>query len=99
MKAPSAIDQATLLDDLRTLVHSTRQRIATTAHFTQTLLCWNMGRRLASERLQGGRAACGKKILVTVSQELTMDLGRGFNDAEVARMTAGREVGLAAGQA
>ena len=58
-----------------------------------------MGRRLASERLQGGRAACGKQILVTASRELTVDRRRGFNGAEVARMADGREVGLAGGQA
>ena len=85
VKAPAAIDEAALLGDLRTLVQSARKRIATAAYSTQTLLCWHMGRRLASEHLQGGRAAYGKQILVTVSRELTADYGRGFNYAEVAR--------------
>ena len=66
VKVPSAINEAALLGDLRTLVQSARQRIATAAYSTQTLLCWYMGRRLASEHLQGGRAAYGKQILVTV---------------------------------
>lgn len=65
VKVPSAIDEAALLGDLRTLVQSARQRIATTAHSTQTLLCWHMGRRLANEHLQGGRTAYGKRIVVT----------------------------------
>ena len=83
---PTAIDEAALLGDLRTLVQSARQRIATAAYSTQTLLCWHMGRRLDSEHLQGGRAAYGKQILVTVSRELTADYGRGFSYAKIARM-------------
>ncbi|MBK8131496.1 MAG: hypothetical protein IPK48_01635 [Gammaproteobacteria bacterium] len=80
---PGRIDEAALLGDLRTLVQSARQRIATAAYSTQTLLCWHIGRRLAQAHLQGGRAAYGKQILVTVSRELTADYGRGFSkDAE-----------------
>ncbi len=86
VKVPAAIDEAALLGDLRTLVQSARQRIATAAYSTQTLLCWHVGRRLASEHLQGGRAAYGKQILVTVSRELTAEYGRGFSHAEIARM-------------
>ena len=86
VKVPAAIDEAALLGDLRTLVQSARQRIATAAYSTQTLLCWHMGRRLDREHLQGGRAAYGKQILVTVSRELTADYGRGFSHSELTRM-------------
>jgi predicted nuclease of restriction endonuclease-like (RecB) superfamily len=85
-KAPVGIDEATLLRDLRTLVQSARQRIATVAYSTQTLLCWQLGRRLSGEHLQGGRAAYGKQILVTVSRELTSEYGRGFSHPEITRM-------------
>lgn len=80
------IDEAALMGDLRALVGSARERIAAAAYATQTLLCWHMGKRLAREHLQGGRAAYGKQILVTVSRELTADYGRGFSYAELARM-------------
>ena len=63
VKVPAAIDEAALLGDLRTLVQSARQRIATVAYSTQTLLCWHMGRRLDREHLQGGRADSGKQFL------------------------------------
>ena len=71
VKVPAAINEAALLGDLRTLVQSAGQRIATAAYSTQTMLCWHMGRRLASEHPQGGRAAYGKQILVTLSQQLS----------------------------
>jgi hypothetical protein len=70
-KAPAAIDEAVLIGDLRTLVQAARQRIATVAYSTQTLLCWHVGRRLSNEHLQGGRAAYGRQVFVTVSRELT----------------------------
>lgn len=83
---PTDIDASGLLSDLRSLIQAARQRIATVAYSTQTLLCWHLGRRLLNEHLQDGRAAYGKQILVTVSRELTTEYGRGFSYAEVARM-------------
>ena len=85
-ETPAVVDTAGLLSDLRSLIQSARQRIATAAYSTQTLLCWHVGRRLLNENLQGGRAAYGKQILVTVSRELTAEYGRGFSYPEIARM-------------
>ena len=72
------VDEASLLSDLRSLIQSARQRIATVVCSTQTLLYWHVGRRLLNENLQGGRAAYGKQILVTVSRELTTEFGQAF---------------------
>jgi hypothetical protein len=73
-----AVDEATLISDLRDLIRMARQRVATVANSTHTMLCWHIGRRLLKENLQEGRAAYGKRILVTVSQELTAEYGDGF---------------------
>lgn len=78
-KAPAVVDAVGLLTDLRRLIESARQRIAAVAYSTQTLFCWHVGRRLLNDNLQGGRAAYGKQILVTVSRELTAEYGRGFS--------------------
>ena len=78
-KEPALIEEATLLSDLRTLIQSARQRIATVANSAYTLLCWQVGSRLLRENLQQGRAAYGKQILATVSQELTAEFGAGFS--------------------
>jgi hypothetical protein len=64
-----------LLSDLRSLIQAARQRLATAANFTHTLLCWQVGRGLLRENLQEGRAAYGKQILATASQELTAEFG------------------------
>lgn len=84
-KVPAVVDEAALLTDLRELIQSARQRIATVANSTTTLLYWHLGRRLLTENLQDGRAAYGKRILATVSRELTAEFGGGFGYATVNR--------------
>lgn len=85
-KSRGGADPSALLVDLRALVQSARQRLASVANATYTLLCWQIGRRLLRDQLQGGRAAYGKQILATVSQELTAEFGAGFNYTALTRM-------------
>ena len=40
----------------------------------------------ARKNLQGGRATCGKRILVTLSRELTAEFGAGFSYTALTRM-------------
>ena len=75
-----------LLSDLRGLIQAARQRLANAANSTHILLCWQVGRRLLAENLQDGRGAYGKQILATLSQELTVEFGRGFNYTALTRM-------------
>jgi predicted nuclease of restriction endonuclease-like (RecB) superfamily len=79
------VNETALLEDLRSLILSARQRIAVVANSTTTLLYWNLGQRLMKENLQNQRAAYGKQILATVSRELTAEFGRGFSYATVNR--------------
>jgi hypothetical protein len=72
------VDEAALLTDLRELIQSARERIATVANSTTTLLYWHLGRRLLAESLQDERAPYGKRILATVSRELTLEFGQAF---------------------
>ncbi|MDP2367214.1 PDDEXK nuclease domain-containing protein [Rhodoferax sp.] len=72
------VDEAALLTDLRGLIQSARQRIATVANSATTLLYWHLGRRLLAENLQDERAPYGKRVLATVSQELTVEFGQAF---------------------
>ena len=84
--ASAVVADSQLLSDLHILIQSARQRIASTAYSTQTQLCWHLGRRLLTATLRGTRAAYGKQILATVSQELTAAYGRGFSHPEITRM-------------
>ena len=51
------------------------------------------------EVFPGGRAACGKQILVTVSHELATEVGAGVTYTAPVRMADGREIGLSWGTA
>ncbi|NVN91197.1 MAG: DUF1016 domain-containing protein [Desulfuromonadales bacterium] len=74
-----AIDAASILADLRELIHSARHRVASVANAEQTLLYWRLGKRILTENLTEGRAEYGKRILATLSQELVAEFGNGFN--------------------
>lgn len=75
-----------LVQALRTLIQAARSRVATAANAELTLLYWQIGRRLLVENLGGGRAEYGRKILVTVSQQLEAEFGRGFSYSALTRM-------------
>ena len=79
------VNETALLEDLRSLILSARQRISVVANSTTTILFWHLGQRLLKENLQNQRAAYGKQILATVSRELTAEFGRGFSYATVNR--------------
>ena len=78
------VDQ--LLDDLRQMIETARRRVATTANSEMTLLYWRIGRRIQSDILSGERAAYGKAIVATVSQQLVAEYGRGFTYPALTRM-------------
>ena len=75
----AAVDPTRLLADLRELINSARQRVATVANTAQTLLYWQLGKRILTENLTEGRAEYGKRILATLSQQLVAEFGDGFN--------------------
>ena len=83
---PAIVDEVSLLSDLRSLIQAARQRVAIVANSTQTMLYWSVGRRLLRENLQDGRATYGKRILATVSRELTTEFGSGFTYTSLTRM-------------
>ncbi len=78
LRAPARVDEAALMADLRDLIQSARQRVASVANAAQTLLYWRLGRRLVKENLQDRRAAYGKRIVATASQQLRIEFGDGF---------------------
>ena len=78
--------QSALLSDLRNLIQSARQQIASAAPSTQTLHCWHLRRRRLNQNLRGSRAEYGGQTLVTVSRELAAECGRGLSYPELTRM-------------
>jgi len=64
--------------DVRAMIKQTREGVSQIVNAGMTLLYWRIGKRIKSEVLENHRAEYGKEIVATLSQELTIEFGRGF---------------------
>jgi predicted nuclease of restriction endonuclease-like (RecB) superfamily len=84
--------EAGVLADIRSMVEQTRAGVARTVNAGMTLLYWRIGKRIQTEVLGNQRAGYGNEILATLSQELTVDYGKGFSYSALTRMVRFSEV-------
>jgi predicted nuclease of restriction endonuclease-like (RecB) superfamily len=77
---PATTFDATLLNDLRALIQDAQQRMASSVNAELSLLYWQVGRRIQTEVLKGGRAEYGQRVLATLAEHLTRDVGRGWSE-------------------
>jgi DUF1016 N-terminal domain len=82
----SPIMKEDLLKDLRSMIEKTQQSVSSTVNASLTLLYWHVGNRIHKEILQQSRAGYGKEIVVTLSRQLVLDYGNGFNEKNLRRM-------------
>ena len=64
-----------LLADVRQLIDSARQRVASTVNAELTQLYWQIGSRVSAELLKGQRAEYGKQVVAELAQQLTSEFG------------------------
>lgn len=81
---PLSVDN--LYTELRTLIASSRQRLAGAVNAELTRLYWAVGQRLATEVLGGERAQYGSQLMARLGQQLTAEFGRGFEAKNLRRM-------------
>ncbi len=67
-----------LLGDICELIESARQRVATAVNAGLTILYWQIGARIRQDILKEYRAEYGSGIVATLSNQLSMEYGRGF---------------------
>lgn len=89
---PSAPVPTELLSDIKTLIEDGRRQAAVAVNMGLTLLYWRVGQRINVEVLQGERAAYGEQIVATLSQQLSIDHGRGFGIKNLRHMMRFAEV-------
>lgn len=77
---------AKLLLDIRALIDSAKTNVAKTVNLGLILLNWHIGKRLREDVLGKERAEYGKRIVATVSQQLTCIYGSGFSREALFRM-------------
>ena len=77
-----------LFTEIRSLVQAARRQAVQAINVSMVALYWQIGERIKREVLGDKRAAYGKKILATLSQELTAEFGPGYTTGALARMIA-----------
>jgi predicted nuclease of restriction endonuclease-like (RecB) superfamily len=85
-KNTKSIIKVDLLVDLRDMIEKTKSSLATAVNASLTSLYWHVGNRIHQEILQEKRADYGRKIVATVSRQLTIDFGNGFAEKSLRRM-------------
>ena len=72
--------------ELRSLISSSRQRLAATVNAQLSQLYWSVGRRLSLEVLAGERAQYGLQLMKRLGLRLEQEFGRGFEANNLRRM-------------
>lgn len=72
--------------ELRALIASSRQRLASAVNAELTRLYWTVGQRLNAEVLGGERASYGAQLLDQLGKQLSSEFGRGFESRNLRRM-------------
>lgn len=75
-----------LFENIVSLVEKTRSKAAIFLNTETSLLYYSIGRFIQDELKQKGEIIYGKQILVTLSQQLTERLGKGFSYSALTRM-------------
>ncbi len=85
-KRKSVVVKRSLVNDISRMIEEARSAVALTVNAGLTILYWQIGLRIRKDILAHQRAEYGKQILVTLSQELMPQFGRGFSDKSLRHM-------------
>ena len=76
-----------LLEEIKTLLHASRQHLQQTINTTMVQTYWNIGRLIVEDEQSGKeRAEYGKKQLETIAETLTQEFGKGFDARNLRKM-------------
>jgi predicted nuclease of restriction endonuclease-like (RecB) superfamily len=76
-----------LIEDLKSLILSSREKIVQTVNTTMVQTYWNIGKMIVEDEQQGEeRAKYGKQQLEHISQELTEEFGKWFDTSNLRKM-------------
>ena len=84
----SSVDLSTktLVNDLMHLIDLAKSKVSNYTNASLVILYWKIGQRINVDILKNERAEYGDKVIKLVSQELTLNYGRGFNVRALFRM-------------
>ena len=82
----SAVDEKALFERISSIIDSRKIRAQARANQEAVLMFWEIGSYISSVLLGGERAAYGKQIVATLSQQLQEKYGSSFDYTNVRRM-------------
>jgi predicted nuclease of restriction endonuclease-like (RecB) superfamily len=88
----SALTPASLLNEVRLLIDSARERTAAAVNAELTLLYWRVGRCIHAEVLGGVRAEYGQQVIASLAKALTADYGRGWSEQQLRHCLRAAEI-------
>jgi predicted nuclease of restriction endonuclease-like (RecB) superfamily len=75
-----------LFSKIKSQIEQSRKQVALVVNQALTNLYWNIGGLIHNHILEGNRAEYGKEIIATVSQQLSLEYGQGYNYSSLTRM-------------
>ena len=86
MKNSVQYPEQTLFNDLSQLIEQSKNFVIVQANSVMTMLFWSVGKRINEDILQNKRADYGKRIVPTLSAQLTEKYGKNFEAKNLRRM-------------
>ena len=80
------IDESALFEKVSAIIENRKYRAASYANSEVTLMFWEVGKYIGSVLLGGERAAYGKQIVTTLSQQLIAKYGKSFEVHNLRKM-------------
>ena len=75
-----------LASQVAQIIREARQTVYRAVNFTMVLAYWNIGKLIVEDELHWERADYGKAVLRNLSQRLTKEFGKGFDERELRKM-------------
>lgn len=75
-----------LASQVAQIIREARQTAYRAVNFTMVLAYWNIGKIIVEDELHWERADYGKAVLRNLSQRLTKEFGKGFDERELRKM-------------
>lgn len=85
MKNELSINES-LVQELKNLIASTKEKVAISVNSSLTLLYWNIGKKIQEDILKNTRANYGEQIVHAVSAQLSQEYGKGYAKRNIVNM-------------
>jgi predicted nuclease of restriction endonuclease-like (RecB) superfamily len=82
----SSVDEIALFNHVSEIIENRRSRAGAYVNHEVTMMFWEIGQHIGSAVLDGSRGQYGKRIVVTLAQQLQEKYGNSFDYANVSRM-------------